>query len=192
MLKSGMHVPVPCVPVGEGIGSGGARAHVTRTGRTSWLQSLLHLHDSPTRTAAAFALGVFFGFSPFLGAQILLSCGLAFPLRLSRLAVFVGLNVNLPWIVAPWYAGTTLVAARLMGIGLPPDFRTQVDVVLSIGLLSSEFWARACALLLPWLLPFLVGPIFGAALVAILAYVIAAAVLRRRRSAVLHSDAASA
>lgn len=154
----------------------------------SWLQSLLHLHDNPTRTAAAFSLGVFFGFSPFLGAQILLSFGLAFLLHLNRLAVFVGLNVNLPWIVAPWYAGTTLIAARLMGIGLPADFRLQVDEVFSLGVLSSEFWTRAWALLQPWLLPFLVGPTLGAAVVGLLAYVATAPLLRRRRSAVLRTD----
>ena len=33
----------------------------------AWLEQLLHTHDTPQRTAAAFALGVFFGFSPLLG-----------------------------------------------------------------------------------------------------------------------------
>ena len=33
-------------------------------GPRRWLDRLLHLHDTPRRTAAAFALGVFFSFSP--------------------------------------------------------------------------------------------------------------------------------
>ena len=62
--------------------------------RARWLQSLLHLHDTPRRTAAAFALGVFFSFSPFIGLQIILSFTMAFLLRLNRLAVFLGLNAR--------------------------------------------------------------------------------------------------
>ncbi len=60
------------------------------------LEQLLHLHDSPSRTAAAFALGVFFSFSPFFGLQIVVSMAIAFAAGLNRLAVFVGLNANLP------------------------------------------------------------------------------------------------
>src|SRR5262245_2098876 len=56
------------------------------------ISRLFHLHDTPRRTAAAFALGVFFSFSPFLGLQIALSMALAFLLGLNRLAVLVGLN----------------------------------------------------------------------------------------------------
>ena len=38
------------------------------TGRARrWLGALLHIDDSPERTAAACALGVFFGFSPMIG-----------------------------------------------------------------------------------------------------------------------------
>jgi len=156
------------------------------------VQRLLHLNDSPARTAAAFALGVFFGFTPLLGLQILLSFGIAFLLRFNRLAVFIGLNVNLPWIVAPWYAGTTLVAARVMGIGMPGNFRTQVDGLFSLGFLSWEFWERAWVLLKPLLLPFLVGPTLGAAIIGLLAYAVTAPFLRRRRSTILRTDSGAA
>ena len=33
-----------------------------------WLETLLHIEDSPERTAAAYALGVLLGFSPLLGS----------------------------------------------------------------------------------------------------------------------------
>jgi uncharacterized protein len=141
---------------------------------------LLQLHDTPRRTAAAFALGVFFSFSPFLGFQIVIAMGLAFALRLNRLAVFAGLNANLPWIIVPWYAGTTLAAGVLMGIALPPDFRRELESVFSFGLLSPEFWTGAARLLRPYLLPFLVGPTIGAAVLGLGAYPATYAVLNRQ------------
>ena len=36
----------------------------------SWLEQLLHTHDTPHRTAGAYALGVFLAFSPMLGHWI--------------------------------------------------------------------------------------------------------------------------
>jgi uncharacterized protein (DUF2062 family) len=141
---------------------------------------LLHLHDTPRRTAAAFAFGVFFSFSPFLGLQIVLAMGLAFLLGLNRVAVFLGLNANLPWFIAPWYAGTTLAAAGLMGIPLPPDFRRELGALFSLGLFSRDFWSHAVGLLRPFLLPFLVGPTVGAAVVGLAAYPATCAMLTRR------------
>ena len=47
-----------------------------------WLDALLHVDDTPERTAAAFALGVFFGFSPFLGLHTVLGLGVRVPARL--------------------------------------------------------------------------------------------------------------
>ena len=55
-----------------------------------WLEQLLHTHDTPRRTAAAFALGVFFGFSPFLGFHTILGIAFAFIFNLNRVAVILG------------------------------------------------------------------------------------------------------
>jgi uncharacterized protein len=140
---------------------------------------LLRLHDTPRRTAAAFALGVFFSFSPFLGLQIILAIGLAFLLGLNRIAVFVGLNTNLPWIIVPWYAGTTMAAAWALGMTLPAEFRGELADVFAMGLFTKVFWAQAGHLLGPFLLPFLVGPTVGAAIVGLAAYPATYTVLRR-------------
>ena len=150
------------------------------TGWRGWLDRLLHLHDTPHRTAAAFALGVFFSFSPFIGLQILLSMTLAFLFNLNRVAVFVGLNANLPWFVVPWYAGATLLAARVIGVPLPENFRADVAQLFSLGLLSSEFWAHASALVAPFVVPYLIGPTVGAVVIAAVAYASTAAWLGRR------------
>ena len=53
----------------------------------AWLEQLLHTHDTPQRTASAYALGVFFGFSPLLGLHTVLGLIFAFALRLNRVAV---------------------------------------------------------------------------------------------------------
>lgn len=146
------------------------------------ISRLLHLHDTPRRTAAAFAIGVFFSFSPFLGLQIALAMTTAFLLGLNRLAVFAGLNANLPWIIAPWYAVTTIAAAAALGIVLPADFRRDVSALFSLGVFSRAFWAHAGDLLRPFLLPFLIGPTAGAVLVGLAVYPAAVAMLTRRKS----------
>ena len=68
-----------------------------------WLDHLLHTHDTPERTAAAFAVGVFFGFSPFLGLHTVLGLVVAFAFGLNRVAVLLGVYSNLPWIVPAYY-----------------------------------------------------------------------------------------
>ena len=62
----------------------------------AWLEQLLHTHDTPQRTAAAYALGVLLGFSPLLGLHTVLGLVLAFALNLNRVAVLLGVHSNLP------------------------------------------------------------------------------------------------
>ena len=50
----------------------------------AWLEQLLHTHDTPQRTASAYALGVFFGFSPLLGLHTVL--GLIFAAYINGVA----------------------------------------------------------------------------------------------------------
>ena len=75
--------------------------HLTKKLIRRWLGTLLHVADTPERTAAAFALGVFFGFSPFLGLHTIMALALAFALNLNRVATLLGVYSNLPWIIAP-------------------------------------------------------------------------------------------
>ena len=75
---------------------------------TQLTATLSRLPDTPERIALAFAIGVFFGFSPFLGLQTLLGISLAFYLGLSRVAVVLGTWVNLPFVVPVYYAAVTL------------------------------------------------------------------------------------
>ena len=52
--------------------------------RNRCLQPLVAGADQPRRTAAAFAVGTFLDFSPFLGLQIVTGFTVAFLLRLDR------------------------------------------------------------------------------------------------------------
>src|SRR6478672_7749744 len=114
--------------------------HLTKTLVRRWLEALLHVHDTPERTAAAFALGVFLGFSPFLGLHTIIAVVLAFILDLNRVAVLLGVYSNLPWIMAGYYAFTTMVGAAILRAKLPPGLRDQLGALFELSLRSREFW----------------------------------------------------
>jgi uncharacterized protein (DUF2062 family) len=162
---------------------------LTRSLVRRWLDALLHIHDTPERTAAAFALGVFLGFSPFLGLHTLLGIVLAFLLNLNRVAVLLGVYSNLPWIIAGYYAFTTMLGAAITRTRIPPGFRIQLTELFDSPLLSAHFWHQLGALLKPLLWPYAVGSMLGAIVLAVIAYPIALAfvVRSRRRIAILKS-----
>src|SRR6476619_6170609 len=125
--------------------------HLTRGLIRRWLDRLLHIDDTPERTAAAFALGVFFGFSPFLGLHTLLGVLFAFLLNLNRVAVLLGIYSNLPWFLGPYYAITTMVGAQITGHRIPRGFRMQLRDLFELSLFHTEFWHRLVVVLKPLL-----------------------------------------
>ena len=165
--------------------------HLTRSLIRRWFGALLHIDDSPERTAAAFALGVFFGFSPFIGFHTLLGIAFAFLLNFNRVAVLLGVYSNLPWIVAPYYAFTTVfVGARLTGHRIPPGFRDQVSLIFEQSFLTLGFWHHLVVLFRPWLVPYTVGSLIGSIVLSAIAYPLALAFVRSRRrlSHLIHSN----
>jgi len=146
-------------------------------------------HD-PGRTAAALALGVFLSFSPFLGLQILIGMGAAFLLRLSRVAVLLGLCANLPWIMVPWYALTTVAAAAILGGPADVDIRARMTEMLDMPLYHSAFWGRTSELAAAFLWPFVVGPTCGALVLGAVTYVLAYRFLSRRQQRLKAAEAA--
>jgi uncharacterized protein len=155
-----------------------------------WLGALLHIDDSPERTAAAFALGVFLGFSPLVGFHTLIGVLLAFVLNFNRVAVLLGVYSNLPWIVAPYYAFVTMfVGGPLTGHRIPPGFRRQVADVFEHSLLSGHFWHQLLAILRPLVIPYTVGSLVGALVLSAIAYPVALAFVtsQRRFSHLIHT-----
>jgi uncharacterized protein len=156
--------------------------HASRAAIRKGLDGLLHIHDTPERTAIAFALGVFIGFSPPLGLHTVLALALAFVLNLNRVAVLLGAYTNLPWVLGPYYTVTTALGARLLGTRLPPRFGRHLHELFRISLWNSEFWQRLVELLRPLLWPYIVGSTIGAAVLAVLAYFLSLGfVIARRR-----------
>jgi hypothetical protein len=162
--------------------------HATRAAVYKWLDVLLHIHDSPRRTAAAYALGVFFGFSPFLGFHTALALACAFLFGLNRVAVLVGVYSNLPWILAPYYTLVTMMGAKLLGMRVPKGFATGFEHLFALPFWHSEFWHRLYGLLMPFFWPYMVGALIGATVLALGAYRLALAfvIARRRHPHLLH------
>jgi uncharacterized protein len=154
---------------------------LTRSLIRRWLDRLLHIDDTPERTAAAFALGVFFGFSPFLGLHTLLGILFAFLLNLNRVSVLLGVYSNLPWFLGPYYVVATIVGAQVTGHRVPPGFRMQLRALFELSLFHGEFWRRLAVVLRPLGVPYMVGSMIGAVLLAAASYHVALAFIASRR-----------
>jgi uncharacterized protein len=155
--------------------------HLTKTTVERWLESLLHIHDTPERTAAAVGIGVAIGFSPFLGLHTVIGLVLAFMLNMNRVAVLAGTWVNLPWFLGPYYAGTTWLAAWVTGTPIPPHLVSRIEAIWRLPGWSARIVGLG-HLLRPLLLPYTLGSlVFGVAF-GFLAYRITFAfILARRR-----------
>jgi len=126
------------------------------------LRRVLHTSDSPRRTAAAFALGIFLGCSPLLGVHTVLALGLAFALKLNRLAVLSGTFVLNPLTVVPIYGAGTTLGFLLLGRSFEdiPSMDIPWMELFSISNLTSGVSSG----LRSYLLPFLLGTtVFGIA-----------------------------
>ncbi len=158
----------------------------TREAVRKFFARLLHVHDTPQRTALAFALGVFLGFSPFLGLHTILGLVLAFVLGLNRVAVIVGIYSDLPWIMPQWYALMTAMGAWLMGTGIPPGYTIRLRNLFELSLFHGEFWKQLARLVEPLLWPDAVGSTVGAALLAGVAYWAALGFIEAQRRHLFH------
>jgi uncharacterized protein len=151
-----------------------------------WLDHLLHTHDTPQRTAAAYALGVFLGFSPFLGLHTLLGLVLAFAFDLNRVAVLLGVYSNLPWILPAYYTLTTMLGATILRYDLPPRLLANFRDAL-----SNDSWGQFrhfARTLAPLLWAYGLGSLIGAVALAVVAYrgALVMIVTHRRRAAAAH------
>jgi uncharacterized protein len=160
----------------------------TRAMMRRWLETLLHIDDTPERTAAAYALGIFFGFSPFLGFHTILAVALAFLFNLNRVAVLIGVYSNLPWIIGPYYTFATMTGAALTRTRLPPGFRQRLIDLFELSFTDGTFWKRVWSLLQPLLWPYTVGSLIGAVALAFIAYPLALAFVRTRRRHKQHHE----
>lgn len=136
----------------------------------SYLSQILHLHESPHRTALAFAIGVFIAFSPTYGLHTLSVIFCTWAFRLNFLALFAGAGINNPWTLVPILGGTIWTGFKLLGIPQAAPFNWDDLSLLSL-----------YGQILPYALPFAVGGIFLGLLSALLSYPVTYLVISRYR-----------
>ena len=117
---------------------------------------LLGREESPERIAAAIAVGIGVGLSPFIGFHIWIALGLAFLLRLNKIDTVLGQFAGNPWTLPAVYA----FGYRLGRWILDYDRRSVPGLA----------WDR--------LLPFLVGTTVIAIVVGFASYLIFLGILR--------------
>jgi len=119
---------------------------------------LIHLGESPERTAFAFAFGVFIAFTPTFGFHYITALLFYWLLRLNLPALLTGTTVNNPLTVAPIYSFCLWIGLLLVG-GKEP--RQPIDWELSWSLLAR---------LRPLLIPFVVGTLVVGTIAAVGSY----------------------
>lgn len=134
------------------------------------IKRLLHIEDTPERTALAYAIGIFLGFSPFVGLHTLVGLAIAFLFGLNRVAVLLGVWTNTPWWIVPFYVIATRVGMSVTGFRM--DWATLKEIFqlgMDQGFMSSDFWGGMTS---QWglLLSFLTGSLILCTFLSVVAY----------------------
>jgi uncharacterized protein (DUF2062 family) len=145
------------------------------------VQQILHLGDSPSRTALASAIGVFIAFTPTYGLHTLSAVLVAWAFRLNVVAVLAGSFINNPWTILPILASTMWVGLKLVPIGDPPTLDWNH---FNIPILWQQFK--------PYVVPFVVGATVLGFLCSLIAYPLVLFGLRRYHEAQRRLSAALA
>jgi uncharacterized protein (DUF2062 family) len=130
-------------------------------------QQILHLGDSPSRTALAFAIGVFIAFSPLYGLHTISVLVCAWAFRLNVVAIHAGSLINNPWTLLPILGTTMWVGLRLVPVGAATP--------LAIGEPPPVAWGDFTLQMLwhqfqPFFLPFVVGATVLGIVCSLIAY----------------------
>lgn len=123
------------------------------------LTQVLHLKETPHRTALAFATGVFIAFAPHYLFHTASAVFCAWLFRLNYVAIFLGSFINNPWTIIPILAASLYTGIFLMGETSQPTIdwnELTMDNLFDI--------------LSPYLVPFLVGACTLSILGSLLAY----------------------
>ena len=138
------------------------------------LQVLLHIEDTPHRTALAFGVGVLIAFSPFLGIHMGIALLVAFLFRLNRVAILFGTYLNNPWTVAPIYLAGTSLGCLMLGVSM--DGLEAIDWDLTGAAFRETLWAT----LRVYAWPFILGNTILGVACGFVGYLLLRAFLERR------------
>jgi len=126
-------------------------------------------HASPRRLGAAVAVGILVGCSPFFGLHFWIGLGLAFLLRLNKVAVMLGSQVSIPPL-APFLGFASVQVGALILSGETVELTVDDFSVEQLPMLLRHF-------LLNWVVG---GFVVGAGL-ALPGFMLTSVVVRRRR-----------
>jgi uncharacterized protein (DUF2062 family) len=152
------------------------------TGLKELIKRLLHIEDTPERTALAYSIGVFLGFSPFLGFHTLGGLAIAFLFGLNRVAILLGVWTNTPWWIIPYYMVATWVGMWVTGFWI--DWATLKEIFqlgVNKGFMGSDFWS-SIASQSGLLLSFGIGSLILCTLISFVAYPLSLKWIRFYRS----------
>lgn len=141
------------------------------------VQMLLHVEDTPHRTALAFGVGVWIAFCPLLGIHTLMAFAIAFLFRLSRGPLLLGAYINNPWTLAPLFMAGTLLGCSLLGVS------TNGLEMIDWSLHGWAFYEALLAGLREYLWPFVLGNTILGVVGGVAAYFALRFILERRRQA---------
>ena len=146
------------------------------------IKKLLHIEDTPERTALAYSIGVFLGFSPFLGFHTLTGIAIAFLFKLNRVAILLGVWSNTPWWIVPYYTVATWMGMWIMGLQIDRAFLKEIfRLGMDQRFIRSDFWMRIAS---QWglLLSFVIGSLILTTLLGLIAYPLSLKWIRFYRS----------
>jgi uncharacterized protein len=134
------------------------------------IRKLLHIEDTPERTALAYAIGIFLGFSPFVGFHTLAGLAVAFLFGLNRVSVLLGVWSNAPWWIVPYYIAATWVGMWVIRFELKSSsLKKMFQLGADQGFVCSEFW-KQLASHSGLFFSFIIGSLILSALLALAAY----------------------
>ena len=136
----------------------------------SLLRQLLHLEESPQRTALAFAVGAAIAFCPLYGFHMVLVGICTWAFRLNFVALLAGAFINNPWTLVPVLGATYWIGAVILGRSDRPSFDWN------------ELGFRAIyEQVMPYAVPFAVGGIVLSLVAALVSYPLALYLITKHR-----------
>jgi uncharacterized protein (DUF2062 family) len=142
---------------------------------------LLAIDDPPERTALAFSVGVFIGFSPLLGLHTILATVIAFLFRFNKVAIFLGTYINNPFLtLVPIILASYAIGAFLLGrpLRIPPQ---GIELLKNPHLLTGDYYRQV--FINSWYIvwPFTVGATVLSVVCPLFAYPVTLWTLRMHR-----------
>jgi uncharacterized protein len=136
----------------------------------SLFRQILHLRESPHRTALAFAVGIFIAFSPTYGLHTVMVAFCTWAFGLNFIALFAGAFINNPWTLVPILGATFWTGALILGETDLPAFNW--DDLSFAGIYHQ---------VMPYAVPFFIGGTVLSILGALVAYPLAYYLIRKYR-----------